>query len=88
MNWPPQSHDLNPIENPWNVLEFTYQSGLTLPLSIQDPGQKLMKLLMEINVVTLHYVVKTIPQQMQNVIKAKGNPTKYWNVRLCFGQAV
>ena len=32
---------------------------------------------MEINVMTLHKVVETIPQQMRLVIKAKGGPTKY-----------
>ena len=32
---------------------------------------------MEINVVTLHKVVETMPQQMLSVIKAKAGPTKY-----------
>ena len=32
---------------------------------------------MEKNIVTLHKVVKTMPQQMCSVIKAKGGPTKY-----------
>ena len=31
-----------------------------------------MQLWMEINVVTLHKVVETMPQQMRSVIKAKG----------------
>lgn len=30
---------------------------------------------MEINIATLHQVVKTMPQWMLNVIKDKGNPT-------------
>ena len=40
---------------------------------------------MEINVVTLHKVVKTMAQQMLSVIKAKGGPTKYYSVRLWTG---
>ena len=43
------------------------------------PKMQLMQ--MEINVVTLHKVVETMPPQMRSVIKAKGGPTKY-------GQAV
>ena len=33
MDWPPQSPDLNPTENLWDVLEKTLHSGLTLPPS-------------------------------------------------------
>ena len=36
-----------------------------------------MQLWMEINVVTLHKVVETVPHQMRSVIEAKGVPTKY-----------
>ncbi len=46
-----QFPDLTHIESHWDVLESTLQSGSTLPLSIQDLGQKLMHHLMEINVV-------------------------------------
>ena len=49
-----------------------WRNGLTLLSSIQNLGQKLMQLWMEINVVTLHKVVETMPQQMHSVIKAKG----------------
>ena len=43
MDWPPQIPDLNPVENLWDVLEKTLRSGLTLPSSIQDLGEKLIK---------------------------------------------
>ena len=43
----------------------------TLLSSIQNLGQKWMQLRMEINVVTLHKVVETMPQQMLSIIKAK-----------------
>ena len=44
-----------------------------------------MQLWMEINVVTLHNVVKTMPKQMRSVMKAKGGPTKYLSVQLFWG---
>ena len=46
-------------------------------LSIQDLGEKLMQLWREINVVTLHKLIKTMPWRICAVIKAKGGPKKY-----------
>ena len=50
---------------------------MTLLSSIENIGQKLLQLWIKINVVTVHKVVETMQQQMGEVIKAKGGPTKY-----------
>ena len=60
------------------VKEREWWNGSTLLSSIQNLGQKLMQLWMEINVVTLHKVGQTMPQQMHSVIKAKGGFTFFW----------
>ena len=77
MDCPPKSPDLNPIENLWDVVEKALHSGLTLPSSIQDLGEKLMQHWKEINLVTLQKLIETTPQQMRAVIKAKGGPKIY-----------
>ena len=66
---------LYPIKSLWDVLEKT--EGMVWLSSIQNLGQKWIEFWMEINIVTLHKVVETMPQQMCSVIKAKGGPTKY-----------
>ena len=73
MDWPPQTPDLNPIENLWDVLDKTLRSGPTLPSSIQELGEKLMQHWTEINLVTLQKLIET----MHAVIKAKGGQNKY-----------
>ena len=76
----PQSADLKPIENLWDVLETALRSCRTLPSSIQDLGEKWMPHWKKINLVTLQKLIETMPQQMRAVIKAKGGPTKYKGV--------
>ena len=55
---PPQSPDLNPIENLWAVQEKTLSSGPALPSSAQDLAEKCQQIWTEINVATLHKIIK------------------------------
>ena len=56
----------------WKSLGCAGKNGLTLLSSIQNLGQKWMQLWMEINVVTLHKVVETMPQ-LRNQSKRRSN---------------
>ena len=76
----PQSADLNPTENLWDVLEKALRSGLTLPSSIQYHSEKWMQHWMEINLVTLQKLIETMPQRMGAIVRAKRGPTKYQSV--------
>lgn len=65
------------IENLGDVFEKASFSGLTLPSSIPDHGERVMQHWAEINLMTLQKLIETMPQRVCDVIKAKGDPTKY-----------
>ena len=58
----------------WDMLEKTLHSGPTLPSSIQDLGENLLPLGKEINLVTLHKLIKMMPRRMCDCIPTVTSP--------------
>ncbi len=77
MIWPPQSADLNPIENLWDTLENDLRAHSTLPSSIEVLGDTLLQLWPKILMGTERKLTATMPRRMKTVKGAKGGPTKY-----------
>lgn len=75
LEWPPQSPDLNPIENLWSILDRQVDKGEVTNKT------KLFKALNEawqnIDETYLHNLVESMPRRLQAVIQAKGGHTKY-----------
>jgi len=79
LDWPPQSPDLNPIENLWSVLKkkvWTQHFASTVELKAKiisiwhhNIGQDLLEKL-----------ALSMTDRLQAVIRAHGGPTKYWEV--------
>lgn len=72
---PPQSPDLNPIENLWNELDIRIRKH-----PIKNKAQLKEKLLEEwrnIQEDATANLVKSMPKRLASVIKQKGYPTKY-----------
>jgi transposase len=75
-NWPPQSPDLNPIKNVWKVLKTNVQT-LYNPKSVKEM-QEVLKLAWDnFPQSTLRKIVNSMPEQMEEVIKKGGGPTRW-----------
>lgn len=75
MNSPPQSPDLNPIENLWTMVKieiakYSPSSKKELFEIVQREWEKFSKLQCE-------NLIKTMPKRVKAVLKAKGMATKY-----------
>ena len=75
MKWPPQSPDLNPIENLWSILKR--KVGLTKPSSLPELWENLRQSWQQISQAEIDKLIASMPQRIKLVIKAKGGATRY-----------
>jgi hypothetical protein len=75
-DWPPQSPDLNPIQNVWKVLKTNVQE-LYKPRTVEEMKQTLQLAWALFPEQTLENVVESMPRRMKAVLDAKGKPTRW-----------
>lgn len=73
MDWPPQSPDLNPIEQLWDHLDRRLRK--TPPVSVTDAWEKLAQFWGEIDKSVLQIYVHSMKRRCEAVIIAKGGHT-------------
>lgn len=83
MDWPPQSPDLNPIENCWAKLKSMLGNNAALKVA-KGPAKASAVIVKEATKawkrISPQYIlslIKSMPTRIQKVIKAKGGPIKY-----------
>jgi DDE superfamily endonuclease/transposase len=75
LTWPPQSPDLNPIENLWKELNFNAKNRE--PKNEDELFEILSKEWNQLTPEYLNSLVSSMPTRCQLVIDANGMPTKY-----------
>lgn len=74
-NWPPQSPDLNLIEHLWSELKRRLYN--LAPKNQEDLWNNIQDIWNSITEADCKKVIQTMPQRIQDVIKAKGGYTKW-----------
>lgn len=75
LEWPPQSPDLNPLENLWAILDNRInKSGVTNKNSYFEALQLAWE---NLDPQHLKNLIESIPRRLQKVIEAKGNQINY-----------
>ncbi|KAI7933206.1 hypothetical protein MJO28_017772 [Puccinia striiformis f. sp. tritici] len=74
--WPPQSPDLNPIENLWKFLKTGIYNQYH-PKSLEQMREAIQQAWDDIPAENLRNLVKSMPNRMRLVIEASGGPIRY-----------
>lgn len=78
LEWPAVSPDLNPIENVWGILtKKLYDQEKPEIKNVNELKQRLRSTWAEISTDTLKELIDSMPKRLIEVIKNKGNWTKY-----------
>ena len=76
LDWPPQSPDLNPIENLWAIVKRDLKDKN--PRNNDELFQLVQQSWENISLQTCQRLIQSLPKRLANVVKNKGYPTKYY----------
>jgi len=77
LNWPPQSPDLNPIENLWNWITRKLESEFPFPTTREQLIGYVMEIWDKIPEKIVETLCESVPRRLSEVLRMKGRPTKY-----------
>ena len=77
MDWPPQSPDLNPIENLWDAIERLIRKDTTPLASLPALEDIIHSKWLTLDLTVLQNLVESMPRRIQAVLKAKGGSSRY-----------
>ncbi len=77
LKWPPQSPDLNPIEQLWDVVEREIHIMDVQPTNLQQLCDAIMSIWIKISEECFQHLVESMPRRINAVLKANVGPTRY-----------
>jgi transposase len=77
LRWPPQSPDLNPIENVWGHLKRELNSIPHPPASIHELWDRIQESWARISPETIKKCIESMPERIMAVKAAKGGPSRF-----------
>lgn len=77
LNWPPQSPDLNPIENIWMMMKLARRKRLQFVKNISALEMHVVSEWKSLDVHKINKLIDSMPQRIKDVIKNKGYSINY-----------
>lgn len=77
LEWPPQSPDLNPIENIWAVLKSKLRKNSGFPTNRRELIARAQEVWLSLEEKTIDNTLDSMPKRMQLVLESNGYPIKY-----------
>jgi len=77
LNWPPQSPDMNPIENLWAIIKKRRQKKFGFPATRDALIEQIFKIWDELEFSLCESLSESVPRRLNEVKKRLGKATKY-----------
>jgi hypothetical protein len=77
LDWPPQSPDLNPIENLWAIVKAKRFKKFGIPRSRIELIEQIFEIWEAIDQELLDTLVDSIENRLREVVRLRGRTTKY-----------
>lgn len=77
LDWPPQSPDMNPIENIWNIVKNRRQKKFGFPATKEELIEQIFEIWEEIDISLIESLNRSIKNRLEEVLRLQGRATRY-----------
>ena len=77
LDWPPQSPNMNPIENLWHIVKSRRQKKFGFPRTKDELIEQVFEIWESVDQELLDTLSESIESRLREVIRLNGRPTKY-----------
>jgi hypothetical protein len=77
LEWPPQSPEINPIENIWNIIKARRNKRFEMPTNREELIDPIFTIWDELEIEVVESCIENMERRLNEVIRMKGRATKY-----------